>query len=292
MYYDFNGNLTQISEGGQNTDLTWDVRDRLTNMTGPGLTASFAYDVTGRRIQKTINSQATTFMYDGVDMASQASSGSEVSYLNGLGIDEPLVRAETSSSTYYLSDSLGSTLALTDSGGTVLTSYTYDPFGQTTATGAASPNPFQYTGRENDGTGLYYYRARYYHPGLSRFISEDPLEFLGGGVNLYTYVFNNPNMYVDPLGFRFRFGRGGSVRPRPEQRLPPDRGRYRHRPKEGGNPDLIEEPPPQPRPHTPADMDPHWEWYHQCKVLKDCGPVPFPGGWKRPSHSTTARRPR
>ena len=36
-------------------------------------------------------------------------------------------------------------------------------------------NPFQYTGRENDATGLYYYRARYYSPTLRRFISEDPL---------------------------------------------------------------------------------------------------------------------
>jgi len=34
---------------------------------------------------------------------------------------------------------------------------------------------FRYTGRENDGTGLYYYRARYYHPGAKRFIAEDPI---------------------------------------------------------------------------------------------------------------------
>jgi len=57
-----------------------------------------------------------------------------------------------------------------------LTAYTYDPFGATTATTSGIPNPFQFTGRENDGlAGLYYYRARYYHPGLQHFISEDPL---------------------------------------------------------------------------------------------------------------------
>ncbi len=41
--------------------------------------------------------------------------------------------------------------------------------------GAPSENRSQYTGRENDGTGLYYYRTRYYHPQMQRFISEDPI---------------------------------------------------------------------------------------------------------------------
>jgi hypothetical protein len=49
---------------------------------------------------------------------------------------------------------------------------------------------------------LYYYRARYYHPGLQRFISEDPIGFVGG-VNFYTYVDNRPLDFVDPEG---RFG--------------------------------------------------------------------------------------
>src|SRR5215470_15959851 len=32
------------------------------------------------------------------------------------------------------------------------------------------------------------YRARYYHPGLQRFIGEDPIGFFGGDLNLYAYV--------------------------------------------------------------------------------------------------------
>jgi RHS repeat-associated protein len=56
----------------------------------------------------------------------------------------------------------------------VQTSYTYEPFGKTSVTGASSSNPSQYTARENDQTGLYYHRARYYSPSLQRFISEDP----------------------------------------------------------------------------------------------------------------------
>jgi len=59
-------------------------------------------------------------------------------------------------------------LALVDDAGAIQTEYTYGPFGATTASGQAS---------DNDGTGLYYYQARYYSPALQRFISEDPLGY-------------------------------------------------------------------------------------------------------------------
>lgn len=77
--------------------------------------------------------------------------------------------------------------------------YFYEPFGQTTALGTEN-NPFQYTGRENDSTGLYYYRARYYNPVLGRFLSEDPEGFEGDGPNFYVYVANNPINLIDPEG--------------------------------------------------------------------------------------------
>jgi RHS repeat-associated protein len=99
-----------------------------------------------------------------------------------------------------LTDELGSTLGLADSSGTLQTQYTYEPFGNTTSTGTASTSAFQYTGRENDGTGLYYYRARYYSPTLQRFISEDPLGFGGGDANLYAYTGNSPTDFTDPSG--------------------------------------------------------------------------------------------
>src|SRR5205814_1542937 len=43
-------------------------------------------------------------------------------------------------------------------------------------------------------------RARYYHPGLGRFVSEDPIEFEAGDTNLYAYVGNRPTASTDPLG--------------------------------------------------------------------------------------------
>jgi len=53
---------------------------------------------------------------------------------------------------------------LADSTGTVQTSYSFEPFGNTTVSGSATTNSFAYTGRELDATGLDFYRARYYNP--------------------------------------------------------------------------------------------------------------------------------
>ncbi len=100
--------------------------------------------------------------------------------LTGLGIDEYFQRTDSAGSRDFLTDTLGSTLALADSSGAIQTSYTYEPFGHTTVSGASSTNPFQFTGRENDTTGLYYYPARYYSPSAQRFVSQDPLGFAGG----------------------------------------------------------------------------------------------------------------
>jgi RHS repeat-associated protein len=134
----------------------------------------------------------------------QETSGATVlaNVLGGLGIDEPFARADTqvALTSYFVSDALGSIVAATDASGNVQTEYSYEPFGKTTVTGAFDNNRLNYTGRENDGTGLYYYRNRFYHPELQRFVSEDPIEFFGGDPNLYSYVINNPANFIDPSG--------------------------------------------------------------------------------------------
>jgi RHS repeat-associated protein len=94
---------------------------------------------------------------------------------------------------------LGSTLALADGAGAVQTTYTYEPSGEFTTSGAGTSNPSAFTGREADGTGLSFYRARYYHPELQHFVSEDPLEFEGCDENLHSYVRNAPVNAVDHL---------------------------------------------------------------------------------------------
>ena len=195
--YDLNGNLTN---DGSRT-YTWDTRNRLSGITG-GATAAFKYDGTNRRYEKTVAGVATGFLYDGlypVHELTGTTTAVKASLMTGSGLDQFFARIDTAGTASMITDGLGSTIALAGANGAVATHYTYEPYGKTTPIGAASENAFQYTGRENDVTGLYYYRARYYDPAKSRFLSEDPIG-LAGGINTYAYVGGNPVIYRDPLG--------------------------------------------------------------------------------------------
>lgn len=201
MTYDLNGNLATAQDASGIATYTWDVRNRLTSLTAPGFNATFAYDAIGRRTGKTVQGVTTNFVYDGLNPV-QEKNGSTVTanLLTGLGIDQLFTRTDGSGTSEFFTDALGSTVALANPSGAVQTSYTYELFGATTQTGSANTNSYKYTGREDDGTGLMYYRARYYSPRLQRFISEDPIGFSGGDVNLYGYVRNAPSIAIDPMG--------------------------------------------------------------------------------------------
>ncbi|MFN6108378.1 MAG: RHS repeat-associated core domain-containing protein, partial [Planctomycetaceae bacterium] len=54
-----------------------------------------------------------------------------------------------------------------------------------------------------------FYRARWYDPRAGRFLSEDPLGFAAGDVNLSRYVGNGATLWVDPSGMENKAPRGG-----------------------------------------------------------------------------------
>jgi RHS repeat-associated protein len=195
LTYDPNGNL--LNDGINS--YTWDVRNHLSGING-GSTASFQYDAFGRRISKSVNGVTTGSLYDQKNVVQELSGITPTAnVLTGLRTDEIFSRTDTGGARIFLTDAIGSTLALTDSTGAIQTQYTYEPFGKTTSSGAASFNTFEFTGRENDGTGLYFYRARYQSPRLLRFVSEDPIGFRGG-INLFSYTADNPVNFTDACG--------------------------------------------------------------------------------------------
>jgi RHS repeat-associated protein len=194
--YDANGNLT----GDGIRSYTWNARNELTALSGP-VSGSFEYDAVGRRRLRTVGGNAKQYLYDGLNPVQELASGTPVAnLLTGLGIDEYFTRTDSAGVLNYLTDVLGSSIALADGSGAVQTEHTYEPFGSVTTSGASTGNTFGFTGREADGTGLYFYRARYYDPRLQRFVGEDPLGFGAGDVNLHAYVANAPVDLTDPTG--------------------------------------------------------------------------------------------
>lgn len=191
--------------GSNTTSYSWDFENRLTSVTLPGSggTVSFKYDPFGRRIYKSSSSATSVFAYDGDNLIEQTnSSGAAVArYSQGLNIDEPLAMLSSATTSYYEADGLGSITSLSSGAGSLAQTYTFDSFGNQTASSGSLTNPFQYTARENDPeTGLYYYRARYYDPVVGRFNREDPRKEVVRGMNFYAYVRNGPLNFTDPDG--------------------------------------------------------------------------------------------
>ncbi len=78
---------------------------------------------------------------------------------------------------YYHLDPLGSPVVITNSSGDALERYHYYPFGRISQETGSVANTHKFTGKELDsetGLGLYYFGARYYNPGVGRFITPDP----------------------------------------------------------------------------------------------------------------------
>ena len=199
LTYDANGNLTS---DGTNTYI-WDARNQLQSI-GGGNTASFQYDAFGRRIGKTIGTSSTGYLYDGINFVQEksgtgSSAGVTANLITGPGTDNVLARQTAAGNQTMLTDALGSTILATDATQATVTSYSYDAYGNTTQLGT-NDNSQQYTGRENDGTGLYYYRARYYSPTMGRFVSQDPIGWVAGQTNGFSYVGGNPINRRDPRG--------------------------------------------------------------------------------------------
>ncbi len=104
--------------------------------------------------------------------------------------------------TYLHTDHLGSTLLATNSSGAMVGEHRYRAYGSSRG-GDELATDHRFTGQKDDGTGLYYYNARYYDPALGAFISPDTIVPDAGNLfayNRFMYTLGNPLKYSDPTG--------------------------------------------------------------------------------------------
>ena len=184
----------------------------LANITSGTNTYMLYYDALGRCVKRTstgVNAGTTYYVYDG-DKAILETGLTNATNVYGIGIDEIVLRTVGSTNYFYYQDHEGSITHIYN-GATLTEQYRYDVFGAPTiadgnGTTLTNPSPaignrFMFTGREYTATfGVYEYRNRAYHPGLGRFMSEDPKGFAAGDYNLFRYCKNDPEDFADPMG--------------------------------------------------------------------------------------------
>ncbi|MDP2787340.1 MAG: RHS repeat-associated core domain-containing protein, partial [Pseudomonadota bacterium] len=204
--FDDEGRMT-AQTGPNAKTLTWDAKGRLKTLTKSGTAETYAYDPMDYRIGRSGGSLGNLDYYlEGEHLESTYQSGVlKEKYFRGSSTDELVAGylTDTDGKTkpfLFHQDSLTSTTQVSGHNGGVIQSTTYGAFGNVLAATGSSPNRLKYTGREDDGTGCYYYRARYYCPDIGRFPSEDPLGFAAGDVNFYVYVGNDAVNANDPSG--------------------------------------------------------------------------------------------
>ena len=194
--HDSRGNRTSTTNAGVTTTLAYDQANRLT---GYGSAATYRYNGDGLRTSKTVSGVTTGVTWDVAQGLPLLLVDGTTSYIYGPG-GLPLQQITSGGQvTYYHQDQLGSTRALTNSSGTVVATYTYDPYGQPSGSTGTATNPFRFAGQYTDPeTGYQYLRARYYDPATATFLTRDALEPITG--TPYAYVNNSPLNYTDPSG--------------------------------------------------------------------------------------------
>ncbi len=180
----------------------FDYEHRLVDI-GVGAT-TFTYDGVGNSLRATRSGVETKYIYDAFgNLLAEADSADTIAryYIHGFGLLAMVTTSDQVNVYHY--NAIGNTIAITNQTGTIINKYAYTPFGRLANEEETLSQPFKFVGKYgimSEQNGLYYMRARYYDAETGRFISEDPIGFAGGDVNLYAYVQNNPVMFVDPSG--------------------------------------------------------------------------------------------
>lgn len=210
-----NPNLTTLQRGNTLLNLYYDGVNRLTkvqryNNNVLELTASYQYDCFSRRISKTItqaNKSITTYYgWQGDNLTTEQTNNQQTTIVYQPNTFTPLFKIEQNTHNpkqpiqlaFYQVDHLGTPLRLINELSHIIWQADPDDWRAVKNT-QGTHQPLRYQGQyEDQETGLYYNRYRYYSPDLGRYISHDPIG-LAGGFDTYNYV-TNPNNWVDPMG--------------------------------------------------------------------------------------------
>ncbi|WP_258958973.1 DUF6531 domain-containing protein [Paenibacillus tyrfis] len=234
--YDEEGNLTEkIDPDGTHWRYEYYGNNMMSKVIRPdGQEVAFTYDSLGRRIEKHFNGVVHCYVWDGnsilhewkveksqvesgvawnEDMPKAAQQlgqalnpGGLITWIFEDGTFSPAAKITPEGSHSIVTDHLGTPVEMYDDAGEKVWSCELDIYGKVRRQdllGECSACPFRYSGQyEDEETGLYYNRFRYYSPDEGIYTQQDPIR-LAGGLRLYGYV-SDPNAWVDLFGLNRR----------------------------------------------------------------------------------------
>ncbi len=212
--FDGAGNMIEKqAANGDRLTLGFDGANRLVQLTraserGRTVEATYRYDGLGRRISKTVRHEngttATThYGWDGDRIVREESEKQRSTIVYEPGSFVPMLRIDDTEQGPHLSafvtDAIGTPMQLVAANGETQWQGQPDDWAAVKNVHGSARQPIRFQGQwQDEESGLYYNRHRYYDPQQGRYVSQDPIG-LRGGTNLYGYV-ANPMGAVDPLG--------------------------------------------------------------------------------------------
>jgi RHS repeat-associated protein len=215
--HDAAGNMTKVPRPlslDLSYDLKWDAWNRLVEVknTGGSVVAAYGYDGAHRRVTKLTGSTTRHFYYSDQwqvleERLNTATTADRRFVWGTRHIDDLILRDRGSERLYVLHDAMSVT-AVINTSGAVQERYGYDGFGSvrymTSAFGSRSSSDYEWETlfgayRYDQESGLYQVRYRYLHSGLGRWVSRDPIGYIGG-LNLFAYTTNRSLTLNDGLG--------------------------------------------------------------------------------------------
>lgn len=251
--YDEEGNLVaKILPEGKEWKYTWTGNGMLKTVVRPdGKEVNFEYDALGRRTAKIYNGSITRWEWDrntplhewkyaiksrpktivdefgAVNKDKDEPVNNLVTWIFDEGTFKPAAKLQGGALQSIITDYLGTPMEMYDGVGKKTWSVEYDIFGKIRKQGVGSSNecPFRYQGQyEDEETGLYYNRFRYYDADDGVYITQDPIRLMGGD-RLYAYVRDTTSSF-DIFGLTDCFRGGTSFKLKPgEYKVTPD-GKY------------------------------------------------------------------
>ena len=209
--YDKSGNMLTATRAGQSTSYGYDAGGRLARVTPPtGGAITYTYDGDGNRTSRTQGGVTIDYLWDPANdqpqLAIESSDGQTLHrYIYGEGpVAMQVPGAGGTTATYfYQQDPQGNVTELTNADGSLAAAYHYDGFGNVTVDGDGHGNPLLFQSEYLDeGSQLYYMKARNYDATTGRFTQRDPKDPAVGAAVMTPYAFasDRPTSLSDPKG--------------------------------------------------------------------------------------------